>query len=377
MKIVAMIPARLGSTRVKNKNIRYLGNKPLVQYIIETSKKSKLIDDIYVNSESNILEKIAKKMNVNFYKRNNNLSSNKATNDDFALDFLNNIECDLLIQLLPTSPFINNIEIDSFIKHMIKNSYDTLISTKDIRIESIYKNKEINFDKKKQTPPSQSLTPIKAYACGIMGWKKKVYLKNMKKFSSAYHGGLGKTGYFDLTGDSLIDIDNEDDFKLALAILEMKSKKNEKPKYFNAKNNLIFDSNVKKILSKDGVLNNNQESYNKMVVNIKKIIDKNPKNKSWSHTLVNSDSNSATIIAQLSGEGNRMHFHPDWNEWWYILKGKWEWNIDGIKKIINVGDVVFIEKNKKHKITSRGKGLSIRLAVSRYDVEHVYTEKDF
>ena len=30
MKIVAMIPARLGSTRVKNKNIRYLGKKPLV-----------------------------------------------------------------------------------------------------------------------------------------------------------------------------------------------------------------------------------------------------------------------------------------------------------------------------------------------------------
>ena len=72
-----------------------------------------------------------------------------------------------------------------------------------------------------------------------------------------------------------------------------------------------------------------------------------------------------------------MHFHPDWNEWWYILKGKWEWDIEGIKKTINMGDVVFIEKNRKHKITSLGKGLSIRLAVSRYDVEHVYTEKDF
>ncbi len=372
-----MIPARLGSTRVKNKNIRYLGKKPLVQYIIESSKKSKLIDEIYVNSESDILKKIAEKMNVKFYKRNSILSSNKATNDDFALDFLKNIDCDILIQLLPTSPFIDHKEIDSFINSMIKNSYDTLISTKDIRIESLYKSRAINFDKKKQTPPSQDLIPIKAYACGIMGWKKNVYIKNMRKLSSAYHGGSGKTGYYDLKGHSLIDIDNEDDFQLALSVLEMRFMKKEKPKFYNDKNNLIFDSNVKKILSKDGVINNNQQSFNKMVVNIKKIIDKNPKNKSWSHTLVNSDSNSATIIAQLSGEGNRMHFHPDWNEWWYILKGKWEWNIQGVKKIINVGDVVYIEKNKKHKITSKGKGLSIRLAVSRYDVEHVYTEKDF
>lgn len=236
MKIYAMIPARLGSTRVKNKNIRYLGKKPLVQYIIESSKKSKLIDEIYVNSESDILKNIAKKMKVKFYKRNYILSSNKATNDDFALDFLNNVDCDILIQLLPTSPFIDHKEIDSFINSMIKNSYDTLISTKEIRIESLYKNRAINFDKKKQTPPSQNLNPIKAYACGIMGWKKDVYIKNMKKFSSAYHGGSGKTGYFDLKGNSLIDIDNEEDFQLALLVLKMKSRKKEKPKFYNFKN---------------------------------------------------------------------------------------------------------------------------------------------
>ena len=35
MKIVAMIPARLGSTRVKNKNLRLINNKPLIQYAVE------------------------------------------------------------------------------------------------------------------------------------------------------------------------------------------------------------------------------------------------------------------------------------------------------------------------------------------------------
>ena len=36
---IAMIPARLGSKRVKNKNLRPLGGKPLIQYVIDSVKK--------------------------------------------------------------------------------------------------------------------------------------------------------------------------------------------------------------------------------------------------------------------------------------------------------------------------------------------------
>ena len=60
MEIVAMIPARLGSTRVKNKNLRLINKKPLIQYIIDTAIKSKLLDQIYVNSESEIFQNISK-----------------------------------------------------------------------------------------------------------------------------------------------------------------------------------------------------------------------------------------------------------------------------------------------------------------------------
>ena len=61
MKIIAMIPARLGSKRIKYKNIRYLKDKPLVEYIIDAAKKVKLFDEIYINSESEIFEAIANK----------------------------------------------------------------------------------------------------------------------------------------------------------------------------------------------------------------------------------------------------------------------------------------------------------------------------
>ena len=44
---------------------------------------------------------------------------------------------------------------------------------------------------------------------------------------------------------------------------------------------------------------------------------------------------------------------------------------------ISAGEVVFIEQGKKHKITASGNQMAIRLAVSRYDVDHVYEEENY
>ena len=126
------------------------------------------------------------------------------------------------------------------------------------------------------------------------------------------------------------------------------------------------------ILRADGVSLNNMNDNNKEIVSVSDIININGRKSSWSHTLVNSDSNSATLIAQMPGEGNRLHYHPDWNEWWYIIEGEWEWVIDGEKKSIKVGDIVFMKKGRRHKICAKGGQMAIRLAVSRADVKHIY-----
>ena len=130
---------------------------------------------------------------------------------------------------------------------------------------------------------------------------------------------------------------------------------------------------VPSILKKDGVASNNLFSANKEIVNIEEILNNAPE-PSWSHRVVDSDSNSATLICQNPGEGNREHWHPDWNEWWFIIKGEWEFDIEGVTKIVKKGDFVFIEKGKIHKITATGDIPAIRLAVSRADVEHVYND---
>lgn len=137
------------------------------------------------------------------------------------------------------------------------------------------------------------------------------------------------------------------------------------------------DANVERILTMDGVGLVRLNAANQEVANIPALIAAYGEDRSWSHTVINSPSNSATLISQLPGEGNRRHYHPDWDEWWFIIDGEWDWEIEGKVRRIVKGDVVFIGRNRKHKITAAGTRPAIRLAVSRYDVDHVYEQVDY
>lgn len=365
-----MIPVRLGSKRIKKKNLRLINGKPLISYIIEAAIASEAFDEIYINSESDVFKEIANNHKIKFYKRPAHLSTDEATNDDFTLDFINNVECDTVIQLLATSPFISPEEIRTFVDTMENNKVDTMISVSNVQIECIYDNSPINFNHYKQSPPSQQLTPIKAYACGIMGWNCDNYRGNMEEFGCGYHGGKGVVGTFPLKGFSTVDIDNEEDFLLAEVIAKhLESGVIQEPRYYGEGGHREAD--VPSILLKDGVEINDLFDCNREIVSLDNIIKEKGQG-SWSKRLVNTENNSATLISQNPGEGNRRHYHDTWNEWWYIVDGQWEWEIEGEKKIVNKGDVVFIEKGRWHKITAVGDGPAIRLAVSREDVDHIY-----
>jgi len=222
-KVIVMIPARIGSKRIPKKNLRLIDGKPLISYIIETIKKADIFDEIYLNGDDIIFKQIADEYGVKFYHRDKKYSTDKSTNDEFALDFIENIEGDILYQILPTSPLIEVNEIKNFIEYMLTNDLETLISVEYKQIASLYDNKCLNFDKYKKNPPSQEMIPIKAYATVLMAWEYNSFKDNMSKYGCAYHGGDSKIDYYQVKGLSTIDIDNEEDFLLAEAIIKAKN----------------------------------------------------------------------------------------------------------------------------------------------------------
>ena len=79
---ICLIPARKGSKRIKNKNIKNFNGKPIIYYSIKAALNSKLFDKIVVSTDSEKIKKIAIKFGAEVpFIRPKNIS------DDFAIDF--------------------------------------------------------------------------------------------------------------------------------------------------------------------------------------------------------------------------------------------------------------------------------------------------
>ena len=58
MRILALVPLRGGSKSIKNKNIKNMAGKPLCEWVLLSSLKSKLINDTFVSTDSNQIKEI-------------------------------------------------------------------------------------------------------------------------------------------------------------------------------------------------------------------------------------------------------------------------------------------------------------------------------
>jgi len=60
MNIVAIIPARGGSKRIPNKNIKSFAGQPIISYSIKAAQETKLFDRIIVSTDSEEIAEVAK-----------------------------------------------------------------------------------------------------------------------------------------------------------------------------------------------------------------------------------------------------------------------------------------------------------------------------
>jgi len=222
---VVMIPARGGSKRIPKKNTKLLNGKSLVGYAIDKALTVVESEKVFVNTDDDEIEKIAFEYGVNCYRRPQNLGEDWCQNDHFAYDFFKKVDCDNMLQILPTSPLLMNSTVMSFYKEFKKSKAETLVSVYPVQIECLYKEKPVNFDILSTTLPSQELTPILAYACSLMAWEKTRFIENFEKETGAYHGGLGNTKLYPiLPGIETIDIDVQSQWDLVEFIMKSQNK---------------------------------------------------------------------------------------------------------------------------------------------------------
>jgi CMP-N,N'-diacetyllegionaminic acid synthase len=89
-KYLALVLARKGSKRLKNKNILKLGGNSLTSITLKKLQKVRyLFSDILVSSDCPRIKKITKDHNLLFLQRPKKLSSDKTSSEKSALHALN------------------------------------------------------------------------------------------------------------------------------------------------------------------------------------------------------------------------------------------------------------------------------------------------
>ncbi len=231
MKFIAEIPVRLGSKRVPKKNLRLINGKPMVAYAVEAAKASKYLEDVYINSESEILKKLANELGVKFYKRKEELAKDEVTSDEFNYDFLQNNDCDALVMVNPVSPLIEPEDIDNAIEYFLKNDFDTMISVNEVRLQAFYKNEPINIRIDEKLKMTQNILPIQICSWAVTIWKKSSFIESFEKNGFAVFNG--KLGFFPLSPLKALKVSYEDDFKLAESIITSRKNKTQKIEYYS------------------------------------------------------------------------------------------------------------------------------------------------
>lgn len=218
MKIIAMIPARLGSQRLKQKNLRSINGKTLLQLAIEKCKNTNVFDEVWVNSESDVMGDIANECGAKFHKRPAELANNSATSEDFIYEFLKSNDCTHVVQVHSIAPLLSQKDIIDFVQKMKSSKSNVFLSYEPIQIECAYQDVPINFTFDQKTN-SQDLNRIQRISWSVTGWVKNDYIANYDAGKCATYAGEVEFIPISKLASHVIKV--EEDLKIAKALYDL------------------------------------------------------------------------------------------------------------------------------------------------------------
>jgi len=231
MSTVAIILARGNSKTIPRKNMKLLGNKPLLQYTIEAAIGTTVgaigIDDVYVSSEDEEICAFAKDCGVKYLKRPDGLSADFVQSNEvflFAYRQLQELRKtpDTLILLMPTVPFRNTDDILGAYDIYLKRQYSLYPNYNCVLSVSADKTFHWEMDggyghAVYQTFPRLGRQWIKEKLYVENG---AIYVVNAEMFSLQCTYWLPPFGLYVMPEERSIDINTEYDFWLCERYLE-------------------------------------------------------------------------------------------------------------------------------------------------------------
>lgn len=210
MRTAALIPIKLGSQRIPQKNIKpFYDGTPLMHFIQKTCLESKYINETYIYCSDEAVKPYILP-GIKFLKRPKYLDEDNINANDFIREFIKNVDADIYVNAHTTSPFAKTETIDDCIKQVASAKFDSAFCAEAIKTFMWRDGKPINFDPN-HFPRTQDLPLIYGETSIAYVFTKESFIKHGRRLGS--HPYIREVGKIEA-----MDIDYPEDFDICNAI---------------------------------------------------------------------------------------------------------------------------------------------------------------
>jgi len=118
MDVIGIIPARYGSTRFEGKVLADLNGKPMIQWVWEAAKKTKILDDVIVACDDKRIEETVKSFGgkVVFTSKEHPCGSDRIS------EVVNPLDIKAVVNIQADEPLIEPVMIDNIARPLLDDS---------------------------------------------------------------------------------------------------------------------------------------------------------------------------------------------------------------------------------------------------------------
>lgn len=150
LRVIAVISARAGSKGVPGKNLRPLGDRPLIAHMIGAAVESPLVDRVIMSTEDNRIAGVSREFGAETpFVRPPELATDLVPLVAVVKHAMEALDrqgdrADIVLQLAPTCPFVRTSTITRAVEHVA--GAEAAVTIKRIEHEHPYRAKELHAD---------------------------------------------------------------------------------------------------------------------------------------------------------------------------------------------------------------------------------------
>ncbi len=226
-KVLVIIPARGGSKGIPHKNIKELGDKPLICYSIDVARQLTSDENICVTTDDDAIIKVVEDYGLKVpFKRPDYLAtdtcgSNEVLQHAYQFYQEKGAQYDLIVLLQPTSPFRRIDDVIGSID-LYEPSLDMVVTVKETAANPYYNCYEEDSNGYLVVSKGDGQIMRRQDAPPAYEWNGAVYVINPIRLMEVGLAGLTKVKKYVMDDLHSIDLDTMFDWKVAELVLREK-----------------------------------------------------------------------------------------------------------------------------------------------------------